>query len=136
MTKAAPPRMRRTLLYSLTLAAALTTTSAGCADPHPGETPRPAPSPRTTSPQDLCTRIVSRWGHQLLAGGDSGYGDYQSMGLSDAQYEILRDTLDAARAERKRHNGTAGAAKLINRQARERCAEHYRDGVPGDGPWQ
>ncbi|MGW7362802.1 hypothetical protein ACWGI8_05065 [Streptomyces sp. NPDC054841] len=119
------------------LTAGLLATGAGCSgDADRGaDGPRPAPSPRTTSPQELCTALITRWGQELLAAGDSGYGDYQSMGLSNAQYEILRDVLDAARAERRR-NGPDAAGELMRRQSDERCTELYRDGVPTGGPWQ
>jgi hypothetical protein len=62
------------------------------------------------------------------------YGDYQSMGLSNGQYEILRDVVDAARVERKR-NGPDSAGQLIDRQAHSRCTDRYRDGNPTGGPW-
>lgn len=63
------------------------------------------------------------------------YGDYQSMGLSNGQYDILRTVLDAARAEKKRQ-GAAAADHLIDRQARRGCVDWYRSGGPGEGPWQ
>lgn len=63
------------------------------------------------------------------------YGDYQSMGLSNGQYAILREIVDAARAA-KRRQGTGAAERLIDRQARASCAERYRHGTPSGGPWQ
>ncbi|MEU1016392.1 hypothetical protein [Streptomyces sp. NPDC005898] len=99
------------------------------------------PSPGATSPAALCTALVTEWARQLYAAdgsggpsGSGGYGDYQSMGLSNGQYAILRDVLDAARAERRRQSAAAGR-KLIDRQARKRCAERHRDGGPSGGPW-
>jgi hypothetical protein len=81
----------------------------------------------------LCARIVAHWSRNVL---DSGtYGDYQSMGLSNGQYEILRAVVDAARAA-ERHRGAAVADELINRQARAACTERYRQGAPSGGPWQ
>jgi hypothetical protein len=56
------------------------------------------------------------------------------MGLSNRQYEILLDVVDAARAEQRRAGGRA-AGELIDRTARERCAERYRNGSPTEGPW-
>lgn len=101
-----------------------------------GDTPAPRtaspPAPRTTPPEELCARIVAHWSREVL--DDDHYGDYQSMGLSNGQYEILRAVVDAARAERKRQ-GRAAAEQLIDRQARERCTERYRDGGPTGGPW-
>ncbi|MFD7233643.1 hypothetical protein [Streptomyces sp. NPDC059881] len=134
-TGAPPPHLRCTLLRAVVAAAALAVGAAGCADHDAGTAPRPAPSPRTTSPQQLCTTLVTRWAQQLLADGGSGYGDYQSMGLSNGQYEILRAVLDAARTEEQR-NGPAIAHQLIERQADRRCTERYREGVPTGGPWQ
>lgn len=90
------------------------------------------PSPRTTSPEELCTRIVAYWSRRQLKHDTNG--DYQEMGLSDGQYDILRAVVDAARAERDR--GDAGAAdRLIDRKAREGCDNWYRTGGPSKGPW-
>ncbi|MEV5436301.1 hypothetical protein AB0K80_09750 [Streptomyces sp. NPDC052682] len=120
------------LLASLLLAAPAT----GCGPPDTARTPATAPAapaPRTTSPADLCARVVAYWSRRTL---DSGtYGDYQSMGLSNRQYEILREVVEAARAERERQ-GPQAADALVGREARERCAGRHRDGGPGKGPWQ
>ncbi|MFJ5777212.1 hypothetical protein [Streptomyces sp. NPDC093094] len=108
---------------------------AGCAGPdrpESGEAASGSPSPRSTPPAELCARIVAHWSREVLGSGT--YGDYQSMGLSDGQYEILRDVVDAARAERERH-GTAAARTLIGRQAERRCADRHRTGDPTGGPW-
>lgn len=85
------------------------------------------------SDAELCARIVAHWAREVLGGGT--YGDYQSMGLSNGQYAILRDVVDAARTARTRQ-GAAAADRLIGRQARTACAARYRDGTPGGGPWQ
>ncbi|WP_367040805.1 hypothetical protein [Streptomyces sp. Je 1-332] len=111
--------------------------AAGCGSSPSADAPRsesPRPSPATTSPEDLCTALITKWGRQIYDSGKETYGDYQSMGLSNGQYMILRDTLDLARRERERQGSDAGR-KLIARQARERCAERYRHGVPSGGPW-
>ncbi|MFH8611163.1 hypothetical protein ACH4D5_27175 [Streptomyces sp. NPDC018029] len=131
----------RISLCALALAAAVAT---GCGssghdgrDGHNGHgrsDAAPSPSPRTTSPADLCTTIITKWARQIYDSGDTTYGDYQSMGLSNGQYMILRDILDAARAERRRESAAAGR-ELIARQARERCAERHRGGGPSGGPW-
>lgn len=142
MTDGAPSRRRWTLprrlapsvVRTAVLGAALATL-AGCTDPGSGTAPRPSPSPRTTPPRELCTRLVTQWAHRLLADGGSGYGDYQSMGLSNGQYEILRTVLDAARAE-QRSNGPDAARELTDRLAERSCTERYRGGVPTGGPWQ
>lgn len=123
----------RNPLCALALTALLAT--AGCADPPSADAPRgKTPSPATTPPEDLCTALIVKWGRQIYDSGKETYGDYQSMGLSNGQYMILRDTLDLARAERARHGADAGR-KLISREARERCAERYRHGGPSGGPW-
>ncbi|MFI6337561.1 hypothetical protein [Streptomyces sp. NPDC050535] len=100
-----------------------------------GSSARPgsaAPS-ASTPPEDLCARLVSHWSREAL--GQDTYGDYQSMGLSNGQYEILMKVVDAARAERKRQ-GPEAAEQLIDRGSRDLCAERYRDGTPSGGPWQ
>ncbi|MGV9555954.1 hypothetical protein [Streptomyces sp. NPDC003522] len=94
---------------------------------------RRTPAPATTPPEALCARVVAHWSREVLDGG--GYGDYQSMGLSGGQYEILRSVVDAARAERKRE-GARSADELIDRRSREGCAARYRSGTPGGGPWR
>ncbi|MFE1440608.1 hypothetical protein [Streptomyces sp. NPDC058739] len=108
---------------------------SGCADadrPTDEAAASGAPSPHTTAPADLCARIVAHWSREVL---DSGtYGDYQSMGLSNGQYEILIAVVDAARAERERH-GSAAARRLIDRQAHRHCADRHRAGEPTGGPW-
>ncbi|MFF7165281.1 hypothetical protein ACFZBP_28565 [Streptomyces sp. NPDC008086] len=92
----------------------------------------PSPSPSATPPAQLCTRIIGYWSRRALTGDT--YGDYQSMGLSDGQYEILREVVDAARAERERADARA-ADRVIDRRARELCEERYRNGEPTGGPW-
>lgn len=113
--------------------------AAGCAGPGGPPPSRHSPvdsgssaAARSASDADLCTRLVVHWSREVLD-GDS-YGDYQSMGLSNGQYEILRDVVDAARPLRHRH-GRAAADELIARQARAGCTERYRHGTPSSGPW-
>ncbi|QHA09570.1 hypothetical protein GQF42_12935 [Streptomyces broussonetiae] len=101
-----------------------------------GPDPPPAPSPyaaSSASAADLCTRLVAHWSREVLDG--TTYGDYQSMGLSNGEYEILRDVVNAARSM-KRRQGAGGAGELIDRQARSACAERYRYGAPSESPWQ
>ncbi|KUL51061.1 hypothetical protein [Streptomyces sp. NRRL S-1521] len=128
----------RTRLCALALTAllTLTPTTAACAGPGPAPDPTtaPAPSARATSPAELCTAIITKWARQLYEARDSTYGDYQSMGLSNGQYTILRDILDTARAERGAASEAAGR-ELIDRQARERRAERHQGGGPSGGPW-
>ncbi|MGR6969803.1 hypothetical protein ACU639_09350 [Streptomyces cynarae] len=97
-----------------------------------GRAASPSASPRATPDEELCTRIVAYWSRKVLDAHT--YGDYQSMGLSNGQYEILRTVVDAARAE-KRLQGPDAADTLIDRQAREGCAAWYRTGGPSKGPW-
>ncbi|WTZ81503.1 hypothetical protein OG747_10935 [Streptomyces sp. NBC_01384] len=92
-----------------------------------------SPSPSATPREDVCARIVAYWSRKVL--DSNTYGDYQSMGLSNGQYEILRDVVDAARAEKKR-NGAQAAERLIDRRARAGCEDWYRGGGPTAGPWQ
>ncbi|WP_329408791.1 hypothetical protein OG802_08820 [Streptomyces sp. NBC_00704] len=92
----------------------------------------PTSAATSTSPEELCTRIVAHWSRAML--DSDTYGDYQSMGLSNGQYDILRSVVDAARAVRKRQ-GVAAADKLIDRQAHKGCVDWYRSGGPGENPW-
>ncbi|QEU95040.1 hypothetical protein [Streptomyces kanamyceticus] len=128
----------RIQLCAPTLAAVLGTALAatGCGSSGTEGSPSTStpPSASATPPAKLCTTIITKWAREIYDSGDDTYGDYQSMGLSNGQYLILRDVLDAARAERKRQSAAAGR-KLLDREARERCAERYRDGGPSGGPW-
>jgi len=130
MTKAGV--CRRGAALGLALLAACS--AGGCGGPaaKPSPSDRNSPSPTATSPAELCTRIIAYWSRRALTGDT--YGDYQSMGLSDGQYEILRTVVDAARAERARA-GDAAAGRLIDRRTRAACEKRYRDGTPTGGPW-
>lgn len=110
---------------------------AGCGSPASG---RPAAAPRTASAapsatrsEALCARVVTYWSRKVLDGHT--YGDYQTMGLSNGQYDLLRDVVGAARVTRKRQ-GAAAADRLIVRRARQGCRDWYRTGGPSNGPWQ
>jgi hypothetical protein len=92
-----------------------------------------SPSPEATTPEVLCTRIVMYWTRRQLK--DDTYGDYQSMGLSNGQYDILMDAVDAARPTWKRGD-TKAAEQAIDRTARAGCEKWYRNGGPSKGPWQ
>ncbi|MFD9005990.1 hypothetical protein ACFV0T_34440 [Streptomyces sp. NPDC059582] len=98
-----------------------------------GRTGSASGSPSPTPPEELCTRIVAHWAREVL--DSPTYGDYQSMGLSNGQYEILRTVVNAARTEKKRQ-GADAADELIDRETRTGCADWYRSGGPGKGPWQ
>ena len=125
------------LVLGVALSAVLSTTGCGRTDGAGPGTGAPASrssaSASPASDAELCARIVAYWSRKVL---DSGtYGDYQSMGLSNGQYEILRNVVDAARAEERRQGATA-ADELIGREARRACTERYRHGTPSGGPWQ
>lgn len=92
-----------------------------------------SPTPAATSPAQLCTQIIGYWSRRTLTGDT--YGDYQSMGISNGQYDILRKVVDVARTERKRADARA-TARLIDRRASELCEERYRNGEPTGGPWR
>ncbi|MFC8820603.1 hypothetical protein [Streptomyces rochei] len=109
--------------------------AAGEAAPTPPASASASTSPRRPlSPAELCTTAVRHWAREALDGA-TPYGDYQSMGLSDRQYGVLREVLADARAVRS-EQGTGAARSLIDRQARDRCAEAYREGTPTRGPWR
>ncbi|BBC37318.1 hypothetical protein SGFS_086120 [Streptomyces graminofaciens] len=91
-----------------------------------------SPSPSATPPEEICTRLVAYWSRRTLTGDT--YGDYQSTGLSDGQYEILREVVDAAREERKRA-GRKAAERVIDTRAGALCEKRYRDGGPTGAPW-
>ncbi|WP_329216269.1 hypothetical protein OG352_10620 [Streptomyces sp. NBC_01485] len=109
--------------------------ATGCGEDRPHASPAPpgTPSASAAAPEELCTRIVAHWSREVLDGDT--YGDYQSMGLSNRQYEILRTVVDAARAAEKTQ-GADAAAELIDRRARDDCAARYRSGDPGEGAWR
>ena len=90
-------------------------------------------APSATAPEALCARVVTYWSRKVL--DSHTYGDYQTMGLSNGQYDILRNVVDAARATKKRQGATA-ADQLIVRRARQGCQDWYRTGGPSNGPWQ
>ncbi|MFG2571991.1 hypothetical protein [Streptomyces sp. NPDC048481] len=145
MTTASTPGARATarrLAPALLAAAFAAATVTACDDGGPEHaataspppaTSAPSPTSASTSPEELCTRIVAHWSRAML--DSDTYGDYQSMGLSNGQYDILRSVVDAARAEKKRQ-GQAAAEKLIARQAHTGCVDRYHSGDPGEGPWQ
>src|SRR4051812_9935373 len=151
MTAGETPRTAALLGFGLSLALLTGGLLTGCGDSSapdgapsrapgraaglPGGAPTgpPPPPPEPTSPQDLCTRIVTYWSRRQLK--DDTYGAYQSMGLSNGQYEILMDAVDAARPTWKRGD-TKAAEQAIDRTARAGCEKWYRNGGPSKGPWQ
>lgn len=129
------PAPRRALAAAVTTAL-LAAAPLGCAGGDP-ETPPPTTS-APPAPQDVCTRLITHWAGVILDAGegeDAVHLDYQSMGLSGGQNDILRAVLADARAERDA-KGPAAAHELTARQAERRCADRYRSGSPTGGPWQ
>ncbi|MFE7839749.1 hypothetical protein ACFU53_27940 [Streptomyces sp. NPDC057474] len=118
---------------STTAADGSTAGSSAAADDSTATRGGASPSPSATPPEELCAKLVAHWSRETLDGDT--YGDYQSMGLSNGQYDILREVVDAARAE-KRRAGPAAAQRLIDRRARAGCREWYRSGGPGERPWR
>ncbi|MEV7285830.1 hypothetical protein AB0O01_14890 [Streptomyces sp. NPDC093252] len=114
------------------LTACASPTSSSAPSPTPTASASPSPTPAPTPPAALCARLISHWSRELL--DTTAYGDYQSMGLSNGQYAILRDVVDAARSALKRE-GPVAAEELIDGEAEQRCAARYRDGAPTEGPW-
>ncbi|TQK43823.1 hypothetical protein FBY35_5299 [Streptomyces sp. SLBN-118] len=127
------PPPRGALLLVCTLAFAIAAL-AGCGGGSRSES-HAGPSPRATPPEKLCEQLISHWARVVLDGGKSANLDYQAMGLSGGQNQILLDVTAAARAEQRRQ-GADAARKLIDSQAAARCAERYRGGTPTGGPWQ
>ncbi|MCX5196648.1 hypothetical protein OOK31_22605 [Streptomyces sp. NBC_00249] len=129
-----PAPLRATAACATT--ALLTAALLGCAG---GTRTTPAtPAPHTTTPQELCTALITHWAGVVLDGGegqDAVHLDYQAMGLSGGQNEILRTVLDLARPV-QRTQGRDAARALTAREASARCAERYRSGAPTGGPWQ
>ncbi|WP_407839688.1 hypothetical protein ACE1OC_30320 [Streptomyces sp. DSM 116496] len=129
------PAPRRALAAAATTAL-LAAAPLGCAGGDP-EPPPPSTS-APPAPQDVCTRLITHWAGVILDAGegeDAVRLDYQSMGLSGGQNDILRAVLADARAERDA-KGPAAARELTAREAERRCADRYRSGAPTDGPWQ
>ncbi|WP_282086186.1 hypothetical protein [Streptomyces tendae] len=107
--------------------------SAGSA-PDSSASAAPSASRQPLSGAELCVSAVGYWAREILDGGEP-YGDYQSMGLSNRQYDILREVVDEARAT-QRDQGARAAGELLDRRVRQACADGYRDGGPSRGPWQ
>ncbi|MFE9564602.1 hypothetical protein ACFYM0_26260 [Streptomyces sp. NPDC006487] len=138
------PAPRRTSAAAVTATALLTVALLGCAGSDPGIPPTGIPPTAATAataapaPQDVCTRLITHWAGVILDAGegrDAVALDYQSMGLSGGQNDILRAVLADARAERDT-KGPAAARELTAREAERRCEDRYRSGAPTDGPWQ
>ncbi|MEU4147585.1 hypothetical protein [Streptomyces parvulus] len=129
-----PGAARRLLLTALSAVAAVTVAACGnsvdqVAGSGTGTTP-----PKPPAPGEACVSGVGHWARALLDGAEP-YGDYQSMGLSNRQYDILREVVAAAR-EAARDQGTRRARELMAQQVREACEKEYADGGPREGAWR
>ncbi|MFF5443728.1 hypothetical protein [Streptomyces sp. NPDC012888] len=139
------PRLGRTAVRTACAAALLAVPLTGCADTSGDAAPRPSSgrtgppeagtsAPRPTAPREVCTALITHWATVLLDGGPQGQLDYQAMGLSGGQYDILREVVATARATERTH-GPAAARERAARDAGLRCAERHRSGDPTGGPW-
>ncbi|MZD57286.1 hypothetical protein [Streptomyces sp. SID5606] len=125
---------RRLLLSALLAVTAATALScAGSPGPEAGSGTGGA-SPEPPSPGEACVSGVVHWARALLDGAEP-YGDHQSMGLSNRQYDILREVVAAAR-DAVRVQGDRHARELTDRQVREACEKEYADGTPDEGGWR
>lgn len=130
------PAPRRAAATAATTAS-LAVTLLGCAAAGPSGAGAGAGTlPAPVAPEQVCTQLITHWAGRILDAGedDAVHLDYQSMGLSGGQNEILLAVLADARAE-QRAKGPAAARELTAREAQQRCAERYRSGIPTDGPW-
>ncbi|MCB5166767.1 hypothetical protein LG634_18210 [Streptomyces bambusae] len=103
--------------------------AAGCSTPGPPAPPGPAtpsttpsPAPRTSSPADVCTSLITYWAREALTGGKWAGLDWEQKGMSNGQFEIHEQVLAEARAE-QRTRGREAALELIERRTRQRCTE-------------
>jgi hypothetical protein len=100
----------------------------------PAATPSKTPKTRVQS----CIESVDYWAKEILkAGRDQGF-DYQEMGLSDAQYRMVREVVDQAKPVRQR-DGLAAALALVDKEAPRLCKAHYATATAtptgGTGGW-
>lgn len=99
-------------------------TPSGAAEDAAGaSSPAPTPAP----PHELCRELVVYRAGEALDGDSDA--DHRQQGLSDGQKTILIEVVAEAKAERKRH-GEAAARRLIEREAKRRCAALGKDGGP------
>lgn len=102
---------------------------AGCSDSPSATRPAtPAPAPQMTSPEDICTKLVSYWAKETLKGSKWSGLDWEQKGLSNEQYALHEEIVAAGQAEAKQQGRDAGL-KLIDRLAEQKCAA--RNGATG-----
>jgi len=95
---------------------------AGCGGPD-RPTAEATTSSRLRTPAETCALQVGYWAGELLKPNhDKGY-DYQEMGLTTADYQIVLDiTKDAKRLQRTATREQTLA--FVAREAQRRCAGH------------
>ena len=113
------PGGRRPGVAALACGAALLLAACGGAPPRPAALP--TTSSRLRTPAEACALQVGYWASELLdAKSDKGY-DYQEMGLTDADYQLVLAITGQARKVR-RTAGRAEALAFVKREAQRRCA--------------
>ncbi|MFE3492367.1 hypothetical protein [Streptomyces sp. NPDC059175] len=107
---------------ALTFLTLLTALGSACSTTSPttGRTVA-EPSAHPSAPADVCTALVSYWAREALTGGKYAGLDWEQKGLSNEQLVIHDDVLAAGRVEERRR-GRPAALRLIDDQARKRCA--------------
>ncbi|MBS2966251.1 hypothetical protein KGA66_24615 [Actinocrinis puniceicyclus] len=86
-------------------------------------TPASAKAAQPASPADECASAIAYWaGQALTPGADQGY-DYQEMGLSADEYQILLAVTALARPV-ARKSGLPAARAFARREALPRCAAY------------
>jgi len=125
-------RMAAGLLVGLVLAGC----GGGAAQGRDEAAATPSKTPKTRV--QSCVESVDYWATEILkAFRDPGY-DYQHMGLSDAQYQMVREIVAMAKPVKER-DGLPAALALVDREAQRRCQERYATAtaVPtgGSGGW-
>lgn len=78
--------------------------------------------PRSPSPVQVCTSLVSYWAKETLMGTKWSGLDWEQKGLSNDQYAIHEDAVAAGRTE-ERTAGRDKALELIDRFVAQRCAD-------------
>lgn len=117
---ARPASPARGRMAALLAASALALLPTACDEAPESATPSAPSTPQASSPADVCTRLVSYWVREALAGSRWAGLDWEQKGLSNEQYRIHDEVLVAARAEEARA-GREAAVALADRETRRRC---------------
>lgn len=102
------------------LAAALLLCSACAAQPG---SPAPSPTATRVDPVEECASSVAYWVRYLVTPGSDMGLDYQEMGLSGGENDIVQVLLPAAGSTAKRQGPPAAQAYALQ-QARPRCRSY------------